>query len=1249
MPSQPTPIAPKYRYYTVDLLTNQMLAEIPLRGVSYECALKAAGKFQGKIPITAETNSMDLYNSTMPGNTAIFAVRNGVCVWGGIIWSREYQFSTRDLVISASEFTSYFYHRKIWKTWNHQYGGTLAYNGSAGWQFTYENGSDVLVQPGSTVNFEFYEPENFKYNGNYRVAVSPSPSTQGFSLEGGADVADLTSYSLSNGVYKFYTKENHGYKTGDAITVTYTMVAVGSTGSVVGSPISIPMIIEVPGGPDSNYFNWNPGGSGNAPMTLITGTASRNLPTGIYNNVTVTVRMDTYDYIRSLIDSVFNDFVGSDFPNVYIEPGISYSFNVTSRRALNGYSILETDKPHNVAPGQAVQIKDVGPTFDGEFEVTDTPSPTTLVYLKGGNLPTETVTQRASTISKIQMVSGLATITTTAPHGYIPGNTVVVALGDAYQDFNGSWTIKDTPTTTSFRFSTGGVSNYDTITLTDATTSVTSKPTNKVTRVSVDSNQVSLYLSNPTTYAAGDSMTVSGVDRILQIKEKALDSQNSRATILTTEDHGLQVGDSVTISGLFDSANVVSKATTGDSVIMTTERPHNFRVGTTVAIDGLDAHKIVNKALTSNVATLTTEVYHNIPTGSTITVSDLRDSAPVQSRQLASGVARVTTTINHNFKINDQIVVDGLNDQYPIASKEAVNGYVTLTLDRPHNVQVGQRIVVSGVGLPFDGTDIEVDNITATRVMYNIDSKYWETQKAKAAANGQTLNIPANVPPAKSGGTLTATDSYYNGTFVLTGVGSNWVEYFRGGEDQPSAVAAGTNYTVSGPSVMNGSYVITGRTASTVSYSVTGNNVPSTVVPISSGDDAPVQPLITLPSIHTGNQIITAATSNTFTFSQNLSFASTQTTALTASQQSIFNGTRVITGVPTPKRFTFSLSGYVSSMLEQAVENVSHVRATSLYNGTFTIASVDPVNNVVKFNKTLPNYGSKSVTSRGRAVVSPVAIVSSFGPYPGNADIGLQYSSRGYAGVDVEPISYRGFELKSVGEALDSYSDNINGFEYRIDCSYDPSTNRFIKTFVLLSINFPDPPAPGEVAPLSRYGADKLVFEYPGGNITEVTISESAEESSTRFFAVGTTDLGPDAGPNIGVASSEELLRGKDGRMWPLLDASEQIDGVEDKNVLYSHAQRYLSESAPPFTNLSVSLNGSIAPFVGDYRPGDWCSLILNDPFARMRLQSDLEPRNDVVVRKIDSFQVNVPDGVTFPETVNLRLVAEWEIDKRGK
>ena len=55
----------------------------------------------------------------------------------------------------------------------------------------------------------------------------------------------------------------------------------------------------------------------------------------------------------------------------------------------------------------------------------------------------------------------------------------------------------------------------------------------------------------------------------------------------------------------------------------------------------------------------------------------------------------------------------------------------------------------------------------------------------------------------------------------------------------------------------------------------------------------------------------------------------------------------------------------------------------------------------------------------------------------------------------------------------------------------------------------------------------------------------------------------------------------------------------------------------------------------------------IDDEFVRMRLASDLEPRGDVIVRKIVGYKVNVPDGIAFPEKVDLELISEWKEDRR--
>ena len=315
-----------------------------------------------------------------------------------------------------------------------------------------------------------------------------------------------------------------------------------------------------------------------------------------------------------------------------------------------------------------------------------------------------------------------------------------------------------------------------------------------------------------------------------------------------------------------------------------------------------------------------------------------------------------------------------------------------------------------------------------------------------------------------------------------------------------------------------------------------------------------------------------------------------------------------------------------------------------IFNGTFVVDSVLS-STVFTFNTSGVSDIALTSVAGGTATITPTLFNNTYGPYPNNADIGLEYSTEAYSGSNVANKTYRGYELRSVGEELDEYSDTVDGFEYRVDCYYDPGTATFGREFVLLPINFPNPPAAGEVAPLSRYGADRYVFTYPG-NISDIKIDESAEEAATRFFVTGNIgDLGEDASQPYAAASAQDLLQAG----WPLLDQEEDAKDIADEETLYKYAKRYLDEHRPPIADIAVTVNGSIQPTVGTYSPGDWCAIIVDDEFFKMRLASDLEPRDDVIVRKIQGYSVKVPDVVAFPEQVDLDLIAEWEVDKRGE
>jgi membrane protein implicated in regulation of membrane protease activity len=357
-----------------------------------------------------------------------------------------------------------------------------------------------------------------------------------------------------------------------------------------------------------------------------------------------------------------------------------------------------------------------------------------------------------------------------------------------------------------------------------------------------------------------------------------------------------------------------------------------------------------------------------------------------------------------------------------------------------------------------------------------------------------------------------------------------------------------------------------------------------------------------------------------------------------------FNGVYYIEDIPSNTTFTYEKIAANVASTAVVGGSVSIAVAIQEFNGAHTIIETPTA---TTFTISLANTDMPTTSVTGAtASVTPTVDVGTYGPFPGNSDIDISYSTEDYSGKNVPNTTYRGYELRSVGEELDEYSDTVDGFEYRIDChiEYVGNIPVFTREFVLIPIDYPNPPAEGEVSPLSRFGADELVFEYPG-NIIDVTMEENAEDSATRFFVVGNIpDLGEDASQPYAVASNTDLLL----QGWPLIDQEETRNETGDEEALYAHAQRYLTESRPPISDINVRVNGSLSPKVGEYVPGDWCAIVINDEFVRMRLASDLEPRDTVLVRKIDGFKVKVPDSPSFGEEVELVLVTEAEVDRVG-
>jgi hypothetical protein len=87
-----------------------------MTGVAFTQQLNQAGTLNGHILLSGLSTSFNTINATIPAKCALYVDRDGVLVWGGVIWGRNYKSASQTLEITAREFESYFEKRRITTT-----------------------------------------------------------------------------------------------------------------------------------------------------------------------------------------------------------------------------------------------------------------------------------------------------------------------------------------------------------------------------------------------------------------------------------------------------------------------------------------------------------------------------------------------------------------------------------------------------------------------------------------------------------------------------------------------------------------------------------------------------------------------------------------------------------------------------------------------------------------------------------------------------------------------------------------------------------------------------------------------------------------------------------------------------------------------------------------------------------------------------------------------------------------------------
>jgi hypothetical protein len=508
------------------------------------------------------------------------------------------------------------------------------------------------------------------------------------------------------------------------------------------------------------------------------------------------------------------------------------SFN---SETLQDIATLTTRSPHGFTAGSNIYVSGVGDPFDGNYTIQGVPTETTLTYVR---LPEVAVIKQ---VAYKQLQSNVATIETTTNHTFAVGEEVIISGVDNV--FDGTYTITGTPSNTTFRYQTSRVPVANVIgriLTSNVATLTTSAPHGflvgeQVTITGVDSINfngtytISSVSSDGLQFSYARNRTDSRV-----VTNSALTDQV--ATITTAAPHGFVPGEQVNITGADSTYNgtyeiistpttttftfsrrratratVIAKAASGGTATLTTANPHGFSAGDQVIVENVDAtfngtytiastpsstafsyakagtiaptqvvaglatpngRWVIRKRLIGNVATLTTLASHGILVGESVTVSgigapfdgtysvtevtsntfsytktasnvtDIPTAISVVGINRTGTTATITTAAAHGLSNGNQVFVGSVADS-------SFNGFYTISVPSPTTITY--TTAVSGNVSGEEGAPVEAGEgayVVRGKVVYSGDIP------SSLVLNG-TAEVSGSLPFASTSGTAT--------------------------------------------------------------------------------------------------------------------------------------------------------------------------------------------------------------------------------------------------------------------------------------------------------------------------------------------------------------------------------------------------------------------------------------------------------------------------------------------------------------
>lgn len=536
---------------------------------------------------------------------------------------------------------------------------------------------------------------SLRLDGAYPVSTVPATPTT-FTVAA-SYVANINGGGFSGGIVTITNSAPHGFNVGEQVLVT-TVNNVFAT--AVATILTTPTV---------NSFTF-------AKTPTFTPTTK-----ALAGGSTVTISTAPVQHGLNNLDTITTTGIAGPFnsgpASVTVVSPTSFSFTkggmtaaVSQRQLAGGTTVtLTTSAAHGLAPTANVDITGVNRAFMNVAgaNVVATPTATTFTYTVGAQVTTLASVQRDGTL-------GIATNVTVAAHNLQTGDTVTVnAVDNTFDAVNVPVTVINGTTYTYANAGADSPSTADAGTVTlraiaagasgAATATYNSVPASSAAGGTVTVNAASApALSGSASIivpASGGAIAATGqLNLFTGVNNKSLSL--GVAELTTTNAHGLQVNDRVTISGV--------DATFNDTYVVTAVTATNkftyARTASDVPSTAVSPVGLVTLELPGAAVSPAGTVSHTVTRLARISASGVMDES--FNNNIGAGPGSTVRNIALN-PVTGEIYVGGdfTGSSFAVAvtNKLLAANVATLTTPTPHGLVVGSRVTVANVGVPFDG------------------------------------------------------------------------------------------------------------------------------------------------------------------------------------------------------------------------------------------------------------------------------------------------------------------------------------------------------------------------------------------------------------------------------------------------------------------------------------------------------------------------------------------------------------------